>query len=83
MFYFKMLLDFIRLQVSHNQTESHHGVRSEGTARQTIDILMVCVMCPPGLVSAAHRISTAAAAHEAFAEVVCQAALGPAISQVK
>lgn len=67
--------------VSQNQTESHYGVRSEGTAGQTIDILTV--MSPAGLVSAAHRVSTAAAAHEGYAEVVCQAALGPAISKVK
>lgn len=47
---------------------------------QTIDILTV--MCPVGLVSLANCISTAAAAHQPFAEVVCKAALGPAISQV-
>lgn len=58
--------------------QSHYGVRSEGTAGQNIDIL--AVMCP---VIAAHRISTVDAAHEPLAEVACQAAFGPAISEVK
>lgn len=61
--------------------QSHYGVRSEGTAGQNIDIL--AVMCPAGLVKAAHRMSTVDAAHEPLAEVVCQAAFGPAISEVK
>lgn len=65
-------LSYFKL-VSQNQ--------SEDTAGETIDILIV--MYPAGLVSAAHRVSTVTAAHEVFAEVVCQAALAPAISQVK
>lgn len=47
---------------------------------QTIDILTVMYLV--GLVSVANCISTAAAAYQPFAEVVCRAALGPAISQV-
>lgn len=66
--------------VSPNETESHHGVESDGTTGQTIDILTV--MYPVGLVSVANCISMAAAAHQPFADVICMAALGPAISQV-
>lgn len=50
-------------------------------AGHTIGILIV--MYPAGLMLVAHRVSTVTAAHEAFAEVVCQAALRPAISKVK
>lgn len=81
-FEFSVKLDFFILEISFSGSdrESCYGVRSEGTAKQTIDILTV--MNPAALLSAARRVSTEAAAHEAFAEVVCQGELGPAISPV-